>query len=373
LAFTGTIPASLITPAGVVTAYFGRGAAGNYFQGFLDDWRFHTTSALDTSVLNAQTVYTYDSATWTDGYDFDGDADSREGVMPNGVVTGASQWYDGRQPEGLLIANPCERDRATGINQTTEGTYGIRGKYLAANASVVELVTVALTEGRWTVLVGQVREASANAQLQFGAQGAFPAGMAASIPTQATMADVGVAGRVVTSAAARMQARVFGSSEAYFDDLRALQLAVLTPTVANRGVPTRVIWSTSIPGETKPYIYVALTADEEFLGGVRNDAGTVYEAGEDTAPGIGYRTVALTWDLTTLTAYVDGVVETSTSNPVGTTTGLTEQTLGAVRLAITGHGFDDDIGDVIEWSRALDAADVLAAHNQLKRLFKDLA
>ena len=146
---------------------------------------------------------------------------------------------------------------------------------------------------------------------------------------------------------------------------------VVAPSTANRGVPTRVVWSTSVPGAIAPYIYIALTEAEKFVGGVRNNALTVYAAGGNTAPGIGYRTVAVTWDMTTLKVYVDGAVEATTATPTGVTT-LTEQTLGAIRLAITGHGYDDDIGDVIEWSRALSAANVVSAHAQLKRVYPSL-
>ena len=169
-----------------------------------------------------------------------------------------------------------------------------------------------------------------------------------------------------------MKAEVWPSGFGYFDDLTWYQAPLVTPFTATKGMPTRVIWSTSLPGVVTPYIYIALTEAEKFKGGVRNTIDQTFAAGENTAPGVGYRTVAMTWDLTTLKVYVDGAVEATTGAVVGTVAGVTEQTIGAIRPGITGHGFDDDIGDVIEWSRALSAANVVAAHAQLKRLYPSL-
>ncbi|HUT57824.1 MAG TPA: hypothetical protein VNA25_08215 [Phycisphaerae bacterium] len=247
---------------------------------------------------------------------------------------------------------------------TDRGTYSMWMQSLTESSAYASPAAVGTTEGLWQMFRTRLRELYAAAAVYTTAGGNY---MQSPLPGVAlSMNAYGV--RETSSSNRTMRPWCVNPGFGYWDDLTWYQIPLAAPSVANRGVPTRVIWSASVPGAIEPYIYLALTTDEKFKAGVRNDAGTVYSSGNNTAPGIGYRSVAITWDMTTLTVYVDGAAEGTTGAPAGTTT-LTEQTLGAIRLAITGHGHDDDIGDVIEWARALDPADVVLAHAQLKRLY----
>lgn len=189
LVFTNTIPAALTTPV-ATNAYFGRRADGVFFRGLIDEWRIHATAAVAVATLNALTVYDTDAAispNFQFAWHFNGNANSSVGAL-NGTVTGAIQWYDGRQPEGWTPTGTEQVDRATGSNEAALGTYGIRFKAITPSTAFY-FTTAALTAGRGLVVTAKARSTTGAFVMQLGGA-AFPVEQEITIPQQATMADL---------------------------------------------------------------------------------------------------------------------------------------------------------------------------------------
>lgn len=334
LAFTGTaVPASLTTPGASVTAYFGRTTGGSYLHGLLDEFRLEPT-ALDVATLNAATVYT--SPTWTYRWAFNGNA-APSGSGPTGTVSGATSWYDGRQPAGWTQNVAGETDRMTG--GAVRGTWRLRLKGARWDRSG----SVALQTGRWSMLRawGEEPVGGLGATINNGMTGPNFLSAPAYYGTGYLRTGTSASHIVLVTAE---------TGEGDLDDLQALELAVLTPTVATKAVPTRVIWSASRAGEDRPYLYVALASDEKLEIGARNEAGARTEASSPSSLVTGAHSLILEHDgAGTLRAYVDAEL-VATLALAGTFSGLDRLSLGGLAAYLEGHPFDERIGD--SWMHA---------------------
>ncbi|GMV07364.1 MAG: hypothetical protein AMXMBFR53_36390 [Gemmatimonadota bacterium] len=225
--FSGTIPATLQTVATNTTVTVGCSTLGAAFAKMLVD-RFALHAG---SIPASKTPYESGAASYDIWCDYNGNANNAGlgGATYNGTVSGAIQWYDGRQPEGWTLAAGVEVDRATGTNQSSEGTFGLRLKGTStANALYVSSLP-ATTVGRWGVWVGSARETTDQVRGEMVGT-AYSLGF--NLPTQATLASVGAAMRAVgTGPGLRFDINGI-NSEAYIDNLRAIQLATVSLSVS---------------------------------------------------------------------------------------------------------------------------------------------
>lgn len=343
--FTGTIPAALQTVATNTTLTVGaRVGVALYLKGLHDRFACHAGS-----IPASKTPYESGAASYDIWCDYNGNANNAGlgGATYNGTVTGAIQWYDGRQPEGWTVSSGAEVDRATGSNQVGEGTFGVRVKSTSGAAAPLFISSAsAATVGNWLLVAAQARETTAHGVLRL--TDSFSAPQDNAVPTQATLANVGGAKRASNTNTPNVELRCLSTSaEAYFDNLRALQLATVSLSVSTSGVPSRVIWSASKDGVNQPYVYASVATDEKLEIGARNVAGTRVEDSSSGSISTGVHSIYLEWDgVDTITAYLD-TVEVASVTLSGSYTGLDRLNLGGLPLFVEGYPFDERIGDIL--------------------------
>ncbi|HSV91720.1 MAG TPA: hypothetical protein VLH81_01540, partial [Desulfobacterales bacterium] len=366
--FAGTIPATLQSPTtNRVLVALNRQAGTSWARGLHDRFAIHAGG-----LPAGKTPYESGAASYDIWCDYNGNANNAGlgGATYNGTVTGAIQWYDGRQPEGWTNTSLAEIDRATGANQSSEGTYGLRLKGDAAGDEL-RVATPSMTLGRWVVVLGSARKTAGSPVLRLS-DGGSNATAEAATALQGTMAATGAAGRLLATGTGLVRLRTGTGAEAYFDNLRALQLAVVSLSVSTSGVPSRVIWSASKNGVTLPYVYAALATDEKLEIGVRNVAGTRTEASSSGSVTTGVHSLILEFNGTdTLKAYLDAV-EVASVAVSGSFTGLDRLNLGGLPGFVGGHPFDERIAEPVLWDGAdfaayggLKAIDRIRLHNWL--------
>lgn len=231
---SASTPATIRTPASTTLRAGANSTGGALFMGLMDELRLNVDTALSIATLEAGNIYSRTDADWDHAWDFDGDGDDQIGALDGGV-TGAIQWYDGRQPEGWGFSSSPEIDRATGANQASEATYGTR---LTGQNSSLRLTSTSLAAGRWIAFIGDARETAVTswARLQMRAGGALDGLQSAAIPTQGTMAAVGIVSRADNNGTVGLWAVTSDASdEAYFDNLRAYEFATVSPSVETKG------------------------------------------------------------------------------------------------------------------------------------------
>lgn len=192
------------------------------------------------------------------------------------------------------------------------------------------------------------------------------------------MAGVGVSTRVDNAATTFVQWRLQGSGEAYFDDLRAYELGVVSASTATKQLPTRIAFSVSNPGSPEPYVALGINGSEQAEAWASDDDGTqTGPAGGDTVMAAGWHTIGMGFDGTDLFVTVDGVKESTVVQPSGDFDNLSATTIGALRvgepLHFLGIGANADLGRVAFWNNPLTVQERLDAHNYLRREYTGLA
>ena len=335
-------PATLRTPS---AANLFAGATSDdmvHLLGLIDSLRLNVDTALSVATLEATTVYSRTDANWDHAWEFDVGATDQIGAQ-NGTVTGAIQWYDGRQPEGWVGGGSnLELDRAN--DYATVGTWGLRIKEGAGAISFQPSPERTVNAGEWFVFLGDGRRLSDSADIRTNDVAQFGALTKSDLPLQPTMEAVGLAVRVLASGAGSFGVNTGAGGEGYADNLRAIELATLSPTVATLGVPSRVIASFSKDGAQQPYVYTALATDEKLEIGFREDSGTRTEASSTGSVSTGVHSLIVEFDGADLVAYVD-TLEVARVTVTGTLTGLDILTLGALKQFVEGNSFDERIGE----------------------------
>lgn len=274
----GSVPATLQSPASTPLRAGTSANTAKDFTGLIDELRLSEAGGGSPSVatMESHNVYTAATANPPNGYtyawDFDGDANSYIGSL-DGTPTGAPlQWYDGRKPSGLGVTLPLEVDRATGSNQVSDGTYGLRIKIDALQEAVTK-TSPSMTDGRWVVALANARQVSGGQRLEVDNTDGV---VLATFPTQATLAAVGGATRKNGTGTSRLAVDGAASSgECYVDNWRAYELGVVTfstqlPYIYDTG------WVSAYPAAYPSGTYLweedvgglALTSEQHALTGI---------------------------------------------------------------------------------------------------------
>ena len=382
LTFSASVPTSLITPPSSVTAYFGRHATGSYFKGVIDDIRMQHDTAYDTADLDAEKPYhaSQFNRPWAHHWPFDGDAVDVVGAA-NGTITGAIDWYDGRQPEGWNLGVPgqheCWFERATG--EATWGTWAVRVEGDGINDSrLFEDLTGSAALDTWYLVMADGRKLDSNTfgiGLEQSSGDAF-SGYATELEDfvqSGSMARAGVSLRVNVDGGSA-DVRTFassGSTHGYIDHVRVWTLPTVSITLAN--MPGGCLWSESKNGATYPWIGIFQKSDETILAQGVDDLQTAFgPIGGDSTVSTGWHTVALTFDGTTFTLLIDGTAESTTLVNSGDLDDLDQMTWGALRLLQSTNHFRGKLGRRIIADRAFSASDVQVAHRVFRRKYPAL-
>lgn len=161
------------------------------------------------------------------------------------------------------------------------------------------------------------------------------------------------------------------------DAAAAYELATVSASTVDKGVPSRVVLSVSKPGSVYPYIALAVAEDESLELWVRDDSGTQDgPAGGDSTPSTGWHTVGFGYDGSNFFVTVDGVVEATTLTHNGDVDDVTETTIGALRLDDPVHFFGSastqKIGRALAWDEKLTTDERKSRHNELRDRYSAL-
>lgn len=233
--FGGTIPAALLSPVTNTTLYVARNNSGTTFcQGLHDRFAAHAGSLPASFSPYASGAASYDI--WAD---YNGNANNAGlgGATYNGTVTGAIQWYDGRQPSGWtapVVTGAAEIDRATG--EATKGTWGLRIKNLDGTTSGAIQATTSPTAaiGDLTLIAAQARQTTGTGVLRL-------LGTAFATITQSfsngAMALQSFASRATAAGTVlwRIYPQQTVGNQIYLDEVVAIKFAPLTPSTATKG------------------------------------------------------------------------------------------------------------------------------------------
>lgn len=294
------------------------------------------------------------------------------GINP-GTVPTTAQWTD---ISAYVTGAGCARGRSSETDAFTPGTFNAMLKnrdrrfdpdYTSSPyyPNVKPMVRLRYGLGYMPLIMADVP----TAYWRFGEASGTTATdeLAAFNGTYTNSPTLGATGRIanntaVTFAAASSQHVTFGNIDAYAAGDCTFLAWVKTATT---GTAKAVVSEGSSTDATNNYAYIGVRTDNHALFEANNGAGTRYTITNATTNVCdnNWHLIAATKSGTTVTLYVDGVVEGTPVTVAGTWT-MNQGSIGSLRRSTPSTYWNGTLDEPAIFKRALTASEILAVYNE---------